>query len=105
MKTKPGEVWLADLGIAGKVRPVVIVSREDPAPPRALVVFVPLTTKNRGSAYEMDLGKPSFLNEFSAANVQGIGSLPTARLQRKLGDLSGEMVDRINQALRFALNL
>src|SRR5260370_38758213 len=29
MRTKPGEVWLADLGIAGKTRPILIVSRED----------------------------------------------------------------------------
>jgi mRNA interferase MazF len=29
MNPKPGEVWLADLGIAAKTRPVVIVSRYD----------------------------------------------------------------------------
>jgi mRNA interferase MazF len=30
MPPHPGEVWLADLGLAAKTRPVVIVSREDP---------------------------------------------------------------------------
>jgi len=35
MKAKPGEIWLADLGLAAKVRPVLIVSRQDPNPPRA----------------------------------------------------------------------
>jgi hypothetical protein len=29
MRTKPGEVWLADLGIAEKTRPILVVSRED----------------------------------------------------------------------------
>jgi hypothetical protein len=29
MRTRPGEVWLADLGIAEKTRPILIVSRED----------------------------------------------------------------------------
>ena len=36
MIPKPGEVYLVDLGMAGKVRPVVIVSREDANAPRAL---------------------------------------------------------------------
>ena len=69
MRTKPGEVWLADLGIAEKTRPILIVSREDIDPPRALVIQVPLTTKNRFSRYEVHLGKLPFLREASVANV------------------------------------
>jgi mRNA-degrading endonuclease toxin of MazEF toxin-antitoxin module len=37
MNPRPGEVWLADLGLAAKTRPVVIVSRYDPEAPRATV--------------------------------------------------------------------
>lgn len=33
-----GEIWLADLGLAAKTRPVVIVSRHDPDPPRSHLV-------------------------------------------------------------------
>ena len=62
MAAKPGEVWLADLGLAAKTRPVVILSRDDPQAPRALVVYVPLTTQNRGSRYEIELGRVRFLN-------------------------------------------
>jgi mRNA interferase MazF len=47
MTSNPGEVWLADLGMAAKMRPVVIVSRADPDPPRALILYVPLTTQER----------------------------------------------------------
>ena len=39
MNPKPGEVWLADLGLAAKTRPVVVVSRYDQNPPRALVTL------------------------------------------------------------------
>ena len=84
MSPKPGEVWLADLGLAAKARPVIIISREDPNPPRVLIVYVPLTTQNRGSRYEVELGKLSFLTELSVANVQAIGSIPLPRLERKL---------------------
>ncbi|MCP4459560.1 MAG: type II toxin-antitoxin system PemK/MazF family toxin, partial [Cytophagales bacterium] len=85
MKTSPGEIWLADLGIAAKTRPVLILSREDPNPPRALSIYIPLTTQNRGSEYEVALGKLPFLHQPSTANIQGVGSVPNARLERKLG--------------------
>jgi len=57
MNPQPGEVWLADLGLAAKTRPVVIVSRKDPNPPRALVLYVPLT-KN-ALAFALDLESAS----------------------------------------------
>lgn len=84
MNPQPGEIWLADLGLAAKTRPVVIVSRRDPDPPRALVLYVPLTTKRRDSPYEVPLPRLPFLDRESVVNVQGLGSLPTVRLERKI---------------------
>jgi len=105
MAAKPGEVWLADLGLAAKTRPVVVLSRDDPDASRALVTYVPLTTQNRGSHYEIDLGKLRFLREASVANVQGIGSIPAVRLQRKIGVVPPDTLTAIKQAIRFALEL
>ncbi len=105
MNPKPGEVWLVDLGLAAKACPVVIVSRYDPEPPRSLVLYIPVTTQNRESAYEVKLPSLSFLRQGSIANVQGLGSIPTARLERKLGEVSDETLDAIKQALIFALDL
>ena len=105
MSPQPGEVWLADLGLAAKSRPVVIVSRSDSDPPRVLVIYVPLTTQNRQSKYEVLLPKLSFLHEVSVANVQGIASIPRVRLERKLGSVPQSVMDEIRQALRFALDL
>jgi mRNA interferase MazF len=87
MPPHPGEVWLADLGLAAKTRPVVVVSRDDPDPPRALLLYVPLTTQHRQSPYEVVLPRLPFLEQHSVANVQGLGSLPTVRLERRLGTL------------------
>jgi mRNA interferase MazF len=100
----PGEVWLADLGLAAKPRPVVIVSRRDPDPPRALVIYVPLTTQNRQSAYEVALPKLNFLDRDSTVNVQGIGSLPTVRLHRRLGRVPDAVLQDIKRAVAFALD-
>jgi mRNA interferase MazF len=105
MNIRCGDVWLADLGLSAKTRPVVIVSRTDPDAPRALVLYVPLTTKNRGSQYEVAIGRMTFLHEESYANVQGLGSLPSVRLERRLGQLSDQQMERVKQALRFALEL
>jgi len=105
MPPRPGEVWLADLGLAAKTRPVVIVSRADPDPPRALVLYVPLTTQNRQSAYEVILPNLPFLTRSSVANIQGLGSLPTVRLERRLGRLPDDVMVTIKRALAFALDL
>jgi len=105
MKAKPGDIWLADLGLAAKVRPVLIVSRYDPDAPRALIVYVPLTTQHRGSRYEVPVGHLPFLDAASVANVQGIGALIEPRLERKLGHLPPELMAKIKEAVRFALDL
>jgi mRNA interferase MazF len=105
MNPHPGEVWLADLGLAAKTRPVVAVSRYDREPPRALVLYVPLTTQNRLSQYEVPLPRCAFLDRESVANVQGLGSLPVARLERRLGVLQADVMSNIKAALAFALEL
>ena len=105
MNLRPGEVWLADLGLAAKTRPVVIVSRFDPDAPRALIIYVPLTTQNRQSRYEVPVPKPGFLSAVSLANVQGIASIPAIRLERRLGAIPEGTMAEIRRALTFALDL
>jgi mRNA interferase MazF len=105
MKPRPGEVWTADLVFAAKFRPVVIVLRQDPDPPRALIIYVPTTTQNRGSPYEGMLPKARFLQHDSCANVQGIGSLSTVRLGRRIGVLPTETLNEIKKTIAWALDL
>jgi mRNA interferase MazF len=69
------------------------------------VLYVPLSTQNRLSSYEVPLPKLPFLNRDSVANVQGLGSIPVARLERKIGTLSIELTAKIKTALAFALDL
>ena len=105
MSPHPGEVWLADLGLAAKTRPVVVISRHDPDPPRSLVLYIPLTTQHRRSSYEVPLPRLGFLDRDSVANVQGLGSLPQVRLERRLGRLPDDVMKGIKRALIFALDL
>ena len=105
MIPKPGEIWLADLGLAAKTRPVVIVSRYDPNPPRELVIYIPITTQIRQSPYEVLLHKRKFLKLDSVANVQGTSALPTMRLEKKIGEISSDEMIRIKHAISYALDL
>jgi len=51
------------------------------------------------------LPRLQFLDRESVANVQGLGSLPTVRLERRMGRLSTEVMERLKNALAFALDL
>jgi mRNA interferase MazF len=105
MSPRPGEVWLADLGLAAKTRPVIVVLRYDPEAPRALVIYIPLTSQNRASRYEVELPRLQFLKSESVANVQGIGSLTVTRLERKLDEVPDAVLRKIYQAVKFAFDI
>ena len=104
-RPKHGEVWIADLGLAAKTRPVVILSRTDHNPPRALAIYVPITTQDRSSDYEVELGHLAFLDDASVANVQGIGSVPLVRLEKRIGLLPNDDLTRVKAALQWACEL
>ncbi len=53
----------------------------------------------------MVLPSLSFLDRDSVANVQGLGSAPTVRLERRLGQLPDDVMLKIKRALLFALDL
>lgn len=102
---QPGEVWFADLGIAEKSRPVLVLAYPGPADARALVIVAPLTSQLRGQRGEVDLGKPRWLPKPSAVNVQGLASFDRHKLSRKFGALTAEQYDQVKAAIRDLLNL
>ena len=105
MNPLPGEVWQVDLGLKAKSRPVIIVSRDDPDAPRALWIFVPVTTQYRGSKYEVALPKVNFLKYSSYANAQAVGSGLKQDFQRRLGQLSPDVLMEVRKALLFAVEM
>jgi mRNA interferase MazF len=105
MDPRPGEVYLVNLGLAGKVRPAVVLSRFDPDRPLALVSFAPITSQHRGSQYEISLGRPSFLREGSWVNIQCVAPIDHHELGRKLGKLTGEQMRKTKEALAYLFDL
>jgi len=102
---KVGEVFLLDLGFEGKMRPIVIVSREDPDAPRALSVFVPLTKESRGGRYEIAMPRVPWLKHQSYANVLGMGAAEWHELTVRRGRFNADTVAKIKSAIRWMLEL
>lgn len=100
-----GEVWLVDMGIAGKVRPAIVVIADNLDAPRSLIIYVPVTRQNRGSSLEIPLGHLPFLDAESVANAQAIGSLPASRFERRLGVLPERELLSIKAAIMKACAL
>lgn len=105
MTPKVGGVYLVDLGYQGKVRPVVVMSREDAQAPRALALCVPLTSENRGSRYEIPLPRVRWLKKQGVANVQAIAAAGFHELTDRRGRFDAAVVSQIKDAIRWAFDL
>jgi len=97
-KPQRGEVWLADLGLAAKVRPALIISVPFRDSDRALFTIVPHTTKIIGSEYEVHLSIPWL--EKGAFNVQSVMPAVPPQFIRRLGTLTPQQLAEIEIALR-----
>jgi mRNA interferase MazF len=98
-----GEVWLADLGIAAKVRPGVILGIPPDPQDRVLFTLVPHTTSTQGTRFEIVMPKP-FLKS-GAFDAQGLATVTRPRLLRKLGDLQPAELVLIEEAVKRWLGL
>jgi mRNA interferase MazF len=98
-----GEVWLFDLGMTAKVRPVLVVSVQYGDNDRALITVVPHTTQLRGSPFEIPIAAP-FLQR-GAFLVQGISTYPRAWAIRQLGALKKDQLATVMTGVRNWLGL
>ena len=98
-----GEVWLVDLGYAAKIRPCLVISIKVEDTDRALTTIVSHTTSVRGTSFEVSLNV-RFLKS-GVFDVQSIISVSHAKFVRKLGTLTNEQMQQVEEAIKFWLNL
>jgi mRNA interferase MazF len=103
MQPTRGEVWLFDLGMAAKTRPVLVVSAVYGDTDRAIVTVVPHTTELRGSPFEIAVASP-FLRQ-RAFLVQGISTYPKAWAIRRIGILNREQMAAVMLGVQKWLGL
>ena len=99
----PGEVWMADLGMQAKVRPVLILTPPPRDDEQAVVIVMSHTTSLHGYRWELSIPK-SFLAE-GAFNVGSLNTIPTVKLVRKLGALTPQEFALVREKLAERLGL
>lgn len=90
--------WMVDLGMAAKVGPALLLTGEPAADELDLVTVLLHTTSLRGDPWELNIPKP-FLKP-GTFHMQQIQTISTVKLERRLGVLTNEEMDRVRNALR-----
>lgn len=86
---------------------MMVVSREDPNPERALSVCVPCTTQIRGGNYEVPLPRVRWLpgSDEGVANVLGIEAVEHHRFERRAGRFEVPVISAVRKKLAWMLEL
>jgi mRNA interferase MazF len=105
MNARPsrGEIWQVDMGIAGKVRPCLLLTDYPANDELALITVVPHTTALRGNEWEVAIPKP-FLKE-GAFHIQQVQSISLPKLMRRFSSLTHEEWNMISAKLARRLGL
>ena len=98
-----GEIWLVDLGPIIKTRPVLVISTGHDDQERAIIGYVPRTTKIRGTRHEVPHQGRGF--DPGVFDVQGVASAPAVHYLRRLSVVDGATLARVEDALRSWLGL
>lgn len=102
-KAQRGEIWQVDLGLVQKARPCLVLSIEFLDHERAVVTYIPRTTHLRQTRFEV--AHPARGFPAGAFDVQGIGSIPEVKLERRLGAADAAILQQVETALKRWLNL
>ncbi len=100
--TERGEIWEARVD---KLRPVVIVSRDDVRGRREQTTVATITTSIRDLPTHVLLDHRDGLPEVSAVNCDNLSTIYKHQLLRRIGRLSSPKIDAVDDALRYALQL
>jgi mRNA interferase MazF len=98
-----GEVWQVDFGMAAKVRPALLLTGNPADDELDLVTVLLHTTSLRGNRWELSIPKP-FLKP-GAFHLQQVQSVPTVRLERRLGVLNETEMNQVFDALAERLRI
>jgi mRNA interferase MazF len=85
-----------------KLRPVVVLSREDAIAVLHTIMVAPVTSTIRGIPSEVIVGVDEGLKHPSAVNLDHVQTVEKSRLLRHLGRVRGEPLVKLCQALAVA---
>ena len=100
---KRGEVWWVEMPPPVGRRPAVLLSRNSAYRVRAAVTVAPVTRTN--IAVEVLLDQGDGMPARCVVNLDDITTLPKSLVKQRVTALSAEKIRKIDQAIRFALDL
>jgi mRNA interferase MazF len=100
-----GEVWWSQLPPPIGQRPVVLLSRDSAYRVRVAVTVAPVTRTIRNIPVEVPLDQSDGLPSRCVANLDDIATIPKTMIKRRIAVLSGEKMQEVEAAIRFALDL
>jgi mRNA interferase MazF len=89
--------------MVAKTRPVVVLSVAYDDQERSLVTFIPRTTSVRGTRFEVVHVGRGF--DAGAFDAQGVATVPTVQLIRRLGMIDGQTLAQVEVAVKSWLGL
>lgn len=97
-----GDVWMYTFGHPDKVRPVLILTRQEVIPLLHTVMVAPITSTLRGAPSEVILGVDEGLKHDSAVNLDHVQTVDKRGLQRRLGQVGAAKMQAVCRALAIA---
>lgn len=93
------------LAMIDKARPVVILTREVARPFLTQVTVVPVTSRIRGLATEVALGRQNGFDHDCVANADGITTIAASALGQQIGFLLDDQEESLIRAIHAAFDL
>ena len=100
-----GEIWWAKLPSPIGNRPVVLLSRNEAYSVRNAVTVAEITSTIRHIPVEVNLGTEDGLPKKCVINLDTIITIRKELLTEKITDLIPEKINKVEEAIRFALDL
>ena len=99
---KRGSIWMYNFKKPDKLRPVLILSRQDVIGLIDTVIVAPITKTIYGVPSEVTVGIDEGLKHDSAVNLDHIQTVSASKLNRYIGSLNKEMMTKVCLALKIA---
>jgi len=88
-----------------KVRPVVVLTREEVRPYLHGITVAPITSTKRGLTTELEVGPKNGLDHVSVVNCDAITTVPASQLGRVVGYLLPHQEPGLSAAIAAAFDL
>jgi len=96
------EICLAKLD---KLRPVLVLTREEVRPRLNTVTIAPISSTIKGLSSEVAVGRENGLDHESVVQIDNINTIPVSDIGRTVGFLLPSQEEQLSKAIKYAFSL